>query len=104
MRENRKWSVCKAAILDFPAKQKWFWKSKKRVILKIQNLKRSRLIFLDISIRSRDMRENRTWSVCKAAILKFPAKQDIVFKIKEMCHLENTKPEKNPFNFLRYFF
>ena len=60
--------------------------------------------FLDISIRSRDMRENRTWSVCKAAILKFPAKQDIVFKIKEMCHLENTKPEKNPFNFLRYFF
>ena len=35
---------------------------------------------LDISSNSRDMRENRKRSVCMAAILDFPAKQDIVLK------------------------
>ena len=47
------------------------------------------------------MRENRKWSVCKAAILDFPAKQDIVLKIKETCHLEHKTPEQMPFKFLR---
>jgi len=48
------------------------------------------------------MRENRKWSVCKAAILDFPAKQDIVLKIKETCHLEHKTPEQMPFKFLRF--
>ena len=33
---------------------------------------------------------------------EFPAKQDIFLKIKELCHLANTKPEDLPFNFFRY--
>ena len=32
----------------------------------------------------------------------FPAKQDIVLKIKETCHLEHKTPEQMPFNFLRF--
>ena len=47
------------------------------------------------------MRENRKWSVSKAAILEFPAKQDIVLKIKEMCHLENKTPEQMPIKFFK---
>ena len=41
-------------------------------------------------------------SVCTAAILNFPAKQDIALKIKEMCHLEHKTPEQVPFELLRY--
>ena len=37
------------------------------------------------------------------ASLDFPAKQDIVLKIKEMCHLEHKTPEQVPFKFLRNF-
>ena len=48
------------------------------------------------------MRENRKWSICTAAILNFPAKQDIFLKIKELCHLEHKTPEQMPFKFLRY--
>ena len=48
------------------------------------------------------MRENRKWSVCTAAILDFPAKQDIVLKIKEMCHLEQNTPEQIMYKILRY--
>ena len=48
------------------------------------------------------MRENQKRSVCKAAILKFPAKQDIVLKIKEICYLKHKTPEQMPFKFLRY--
>ena len=48
------------------------------------------------------MTENRKWSVCEAAILKFPAKQDIVLKIEEMCHLEHKTPEQMPFKILRF--
>ena len=42
------------------------------------------------------------WSVCKAAIFKFPAKQYILLKTKEMCHLEHKTPEQMPLKFLRY--
>ena len=47
------------------------------------------------------MRENRKWLVCSAAFLNFPAKQDILLKIKEMCHLEHKTPEQMPLKFLR---
>ena len=58
-------------------------------------------LFLDISSSSRDMRENRKWSICTAAILKFPAKQDF-FLIKELCHLVHKTSEQMPFKKLRY--
>ena len=61
-----------------------------------------RLIFLDISSSSRDMRENREWPLCAAAILDFPVKHDIILKIKEMCHLAHKTPEQMPLEFLRY--
>ena len=48
------------------------------------------------------MRKNRKLSVCKAAIFELPAKQDIVLKIKEMCHLEHKTPEQMPFNLFGY--
>ena len=48
------------------------------------------------------MSENRKLSVCTAAILDFPAKQDIVLKIKELFYLEHKTPEQMPFKFLRY--
>ena len=48
------------------------------------------------------MRENSKWSVYKAAILDFPAKQDIPLKIKELCHLEHKTRKQMPFKFLRY--
>ena len=48
------------------------------------------------------MRENRKLSVSTAAILDFPAKQDIILKIKELCHLEHNTPEQMPFKFWRY--
>ena len=41
-------------------------------------------------------------SVCTAAILKFPAKHNVVLKNKEMCHLEHKTPEQMLFKFLRY--
>ena len=49
------------------------------------------------------MRENRKWSVCTAAILDFPAKQDIGLKNNELCHLVHKTSEQMPFKFLRYF-
>ena len=48
------------------------------------------------------MRKNRKLSVCKAAIFELPAKQDIVLKSKEMCHLEHKTPEQMPFNLFGY--
>ena len=41
-------------------------------------------------------------SVCTEEILDFLAKQDILLKIEELCHLANTKPEQMPFNFFEY--
>merc|ERR1712121_118102 len=72
------------------------------VTKQIRNLKICRLILLDISCSSRDMRENREWSICTADILNFPAKQDIFLKIKELCHIVQKTSEQMPFRFLRY--
>ena len=33
---------------------------------------------------------------------EFPAKQDIVLIIKEICHLQHKTPEQMPFKILRY--
>ena len=57
--------------------------------------------FLDISSSFRHI-ENRKWSICTAAILNFPAKQDILLKIKELCHLEHKTPEQMPFKMFKY--
>ena len=46
-------------------------------------------------------REQKT--VGTVAILDFPAKQDIVLKIKDMCHLERKTPEQMPFKLLSNF-
>ena len=80
MRENRKWLVCTAVILDFPTKQDVVIKMNPRV-----------LRFSALLLAS---------AVCKVAILDFSAIQDIVLKIKETCHLEHKTPEQMPFKFL----
>jgi len=105
MRKNRKWSVCNAALLEFPAKLDIIMKIKE--ICHLENTKPEQKplavqFFLDNSSSSRDMMENRKWSVSAAAILDFPAKQNIVLKIKELCHLEHKISERMPFKFLRY--
>ena len=51
---------------------------------------------------SRDMRVNSKLPVCTAAIFDFPAKKDIVLKIKVICHLKHKTHEQMPFKFLGY--
>ena len=58
-------------------------------------------LFFYISSSSRDIRENRKWSVCTAENFDFPAKQDIVLRIKEICNLQHKTPEQMPFKFLK---
>ena len=86
--------------MDFPAKQDIFLKIKE--LCHIRNLNRCRLILLDISSSSLDMRENLKWPVSTVAIVNFPAKQDIFLKIKELYHLVHKTLEQMPFTFLRY--
>ena len=42
------------------------------------------------------------WSICMAAILDFPAKQDIALRIKEIFQLVYKIPEQMQFKILRY--
>ena len=64
---------------EFPAKQDICLKIKELCYLANTKPEHMPFNFLDISSSSRDMRENRKWSICTAAILNFPAKQDIFF-------------------------
>lgn len=38
-------------------------------------------------------------TVCTAAVLNFPPNRNFFLKIKELCHIANTKPEQIPLKF-----
>ena len=59
---------------EFPAKQDICLKIKELCYLANTKPEHMLFNFLDIQSSSRDMRENRKWSICTAAILNFPAK------------------------------
>jgi len=88
--------------LKFPAKQ--------YIVLKIKEMchpvhktpEQMPFKFLRYLIYISRYEEKSEMSVCTEAILNFPAKEDIFLKIKELCHLANTKPEQMPFNFFEY--
>ena len=100
MRENRKWSVCKAAILKFSAKQDIDLKIKEMCHLEHKTPEQMPFKILRYLIQISRYEEKSEKSVCTEAVLDFRAKQDIVLKIKELCHLAKTKPEQMPFDFL----
>ena len=64
---------------EFPAKQDIFLKIKELCYKTNTKPEDLPFNFLKISSSSREIREYRKWSICTAAILNFPAKQDIFF-------------------------
>ena len=102
MKENRKWSVCSAAILDFPAKQDIVLKNKELCHLVHKTSEQMAFKFLRFLIYISRYEEKSEMVSLYDCNFEFPAKQDIFLKIKELCHLEHKTPEQMPFKILRY--
>ena len=80
----------------------YFLKTKEMCNLTHTKLEQMPFKFLRYIILISRYEEKSEMPVCTEAILNYPAKQDISFKIKELCHLVSTKPEQMPLNFFEY--